>query len=143
MAWWSQIPIFGGLLDRHRKPRLVRIVRHGRDCLATLHLEVADSIHRRAKGLMGRTSLVGADGMLFIYPWPRTVRIWMASTLIPLDALFVDRSGTIIKIAKSMSPRSRKWISSGQSVKWVLEIEGGRAEVLGIVVGDHMEIESP
>ncbi len=118
----------------------VRIVRNGDSCIASFRLEIANSIHRRAKGLMGRTSLDGVDGMLFVYPWSRTVHIWMAGTPIPLDALFVGRSGVIVEIAKDMQPHSKKWVSSGQSVKSVLEIAGGRTGDLGIAIGDRVEI---
>lgn len=135
--------MLGAMLDVNRKPYLVRVLRNGEECLASLHLEVANTIRLRAKGLMGRASLDGADGMLFIYPWPRTVRIWMAGTRIPLDALFIDRSGMIIKIARNMQPHTKKWVSSDEAVKWVIEIGGGRAEKLGIVAGDKVEIEQP
>lgn len=122
-----------------RRHRVARILRDGQHTLSSLELELADSMPRRAKGLMGRSGLDGGDGMLFLYPWPRTVRIWMANTLIPLDVMFVDRSGRIVKIAPELQPHSRKWVSSDQAVKWVLEIAGGRAAVLGIQTGDRVE----
>lgn len=109
-----------------------------RQALATLSPEVADTIFRRAKGLMGRPAL-GADGMLFVYPWPRTVRIWMAGTLIPLDAVFVDRTNAIVKIAADLQAGSRKWVSSDRPVKWVLEIPAGQAFKLGLKIGDRIE----
>ncbi|GEM_PF-5983955 len=117
-----------------------QVLREGRD-LASFALELADSPLRRARGLMGRAALEG-DGMLFVYPWPRTARIWMAGTHIPLDVLFVDRAGSIVKIAPELAPLDRKAVSSGQPVKWVIEIAAGRAAALGLAVGDRVRIET-
>lgn len=143
MSPWSVISVLQDMLGwgaSHKRCR-VRIVRGGERCLASLNLELAKTIPRRAKGLMGRTALEGTDGMLFVYPWPRTVRIWMAGTPMSLDAVFVDRAGKIIKIAADLQPYCKKWVSSEKPVKWVLEITAGRAAKLGMVVGDRIEID--
>lgn len=120
--------------------RTIEIMRDHR-AVASFALEVADTPFRRARGLMGRAALEGADGMLFVYPWSRTARIWMAGTLVPLDAVFIDRSGMIVKVATDLQPHCKKWVSSGRPVKWVLEIAGGRAAALGVAVGDRVELD--
>lgn len=120
--------------------RTVAIMRD-REQLASLSLELADTTFRRARGLMGRASLEGIDGMLFVYPWPRITRIWMANTHMPLDALFVDRSGIIVKIAADLQPLSKQWVSSEKPVKWVLEIASGQAAALGLLVGDRLALD--
>lgn len=120
------------------RQRAVEIMRD-HQALASLSLEVADTPYRRARGLMGHATLEGTDGMLFVYPWPRTVRIWMAGTSIPLDVVFVDRSGMIVKVAAGLQPHCKKWVSSDKPVKWVLEIAAGRAAALGVKPGDRIE----
>ncbi len=89
---------------------------------------------------MGRTAIARDGGMLFIYPWPRIVRIWMVGTALPLDAIFVDRSGSIVKIAHQMEPFSKRWVSSGVRVLWVLEIAAGEARRLDLSAGDSVRI---
>jgi uncharacterized membrane protein (UPF0127 family) len=105
-----------------------------------LDLEVADSLWRRALGMMGRTDINANGGMIFIYPHPRIVRLWMANTPLSLDAIFVDETSRILKIAHRLQPNSRRWVSSDTQVKWVLEIPGGQAIALGISTGDLVSL---
>lgn len=142
MDGWTLVPALKKLLGLRtgHPPCEVRLFRQDGSSIAALRLEIADTVRRRARGLMGRAELE-ADGMLFVYPWPRTARIWMAGTLIPLDAVFVDRTHTIVSIAADLQPHSRKWVSSGRPVKWVLEIRAGRAAALGLKPGDRVEFD--
>lgn len=143
MSSWFGISVVRGMLGWgvSDKRCSVRIVRDGEQCLASLSLELANTIPRRARGLMGRAALEGRDGMLFVYPWPRIVRIWMAGTHIPLDAMFVDRSGLIVKVVADLQPHCKKWVFSEKPVKWVLELAAGRAAKLGVAVGDRVELD--
>jgi uncharacterized membrane protein (UPF0127 family) len=118
----------------------VRILRGGA-VLAVYHLEVAATIWRRARGLMGRRNLTAEGGMLFVYPWRRVVRIWMADTPISLDVLFVAPDGDIVKIAPNLPPSSPRWTSSEVSVRWVIEVAAGTAAGCGIDVGDQVRID--
>ena len=95
---------------------------------------------RRARGLMGRKSLAADGGMLFVYPWRRVVRIWMADTPIALDVIFVEPRGTIAKIAADRAPSSLRWTSSEIAVRWVVEVAAGTVARHGIEVGDRVEI---
>lgn len=105
-----------------------------------LHLEIADNLWRRALGMMGKTQIAENAGMMFIYPRPRIVRLWMANTALALDAIFVDETGRILKIVHCLQPYSRRWVSSEQAAKWVLEIAAGQAMRLGIAAGDRVRL---
>lgn len=107
----------------------------------SLVLERADNIFRRARGLMGRVSWDGTDGMLFVYPWPRVTGIWMAGTHLALDAVFVDGGGHIVKIVHDLVPESKQAVYSGARVKWLLEIPAGASDKLGLNVGDRIEVK--
>lgn len=131
--------LFTKWLNQPPPPAAVEIQRGG-EVIAGFELEVANTIFRRSRGLMGRSSLGRSDGMLFIYPWSRIVRIWMAGTPLPLDVVFVDRTGQIVKIEPNMKPFSWKSVSSGCSVKWVMELAGGEAARCGLGVGDFVRI---
>ena len=101
-------------------------------------VELAATQEQRARGLMFRDGLAPWAGMLFVYDPPREVSFWMKNTRISLDLLFIDAAGTIVRIAARATPLSTAPIPSEAPVKAVLEIAGGRAEELGIAVGDRV-----
>ena len=59
-----------------------------------------------------------------------------------LDILFVDRDGKIINIEENTTPFSIKALSSGGTIHWVLEINGGLAKTKGIKTGDLVLLDS-
>ncbi len=111
------------------------------DGTAQFNLEIADSAHERAAGLMCRRELAPYHGMLFVYPHPQVVKMWMKNTLIPLDMLFVAADGRIVKIAENLAPRKEKRIDSGVPVTAVLELPAGSVARHGIQVGDGIRRE--
>lgn len=96
---------------------------------------IADTGARRAQGLMFVKSLAPMRGMLFVYPEPRVVSMWMKNTLIPLDMLFVAGDGRIIRIAQRTRPHSLEQITSMGPVVAVIELAGGESARLGIETG--------
>lgn len=98
-------------------------------------VEVAANDQSRETGLMFRTSMAPDAGMLFDFHEPQEVTFWMENTIIPLDMLFVRADGTIARIAANAVPYSRAQIPSGEPVQLVIEINGGRAQALGITEG--------
>ena len=98
-------------------------------------VEVADDGEERARGLMFRTELAAASGMLFVYDGPRQPRFWMKNTLLPLDMVFADPTGTVTRVHANAVPGDLTPIDSGAGVQFVLEINAGLAAKLGIVPG--------
>jgi len=115
------------------------------DGTVTLSIEIADEPNERSRGLMFREALDDDAGMLFIYPVPRIASFWMKNTLIPLDMIFIDEGGEVTSIARETVPHSLKPVRSTAPVKYILEIDGGDADRLGIGVGDAMTwtVEKP
>ena len=111
------------------------------DGTVTLSIEIADEPNERSRGLMFRDALDDDSGMLFIYPVPRIASFWMKNTLIPLDMIFIDQSGEVTSIARETVPYSLKPVRSTVPVKYILEIDGGDAERLGIEAGNKMSWE--
>lgn len=101
-------------------------------------VELATSDEQRSRGLMFRKHLDADAGMLFDFGVTRRVSMWMMNTEIPLDMLFIGEGGAIHCIHREAEPMSQAIIDSRGPVKYVLEINGGRAAALGIREGDRV-----
>lgn len=99
-------------------------------------VELALTPAQHMQGLMYRRSLPADEGMLFVYSEDSVIQMWMKNTFIPLDMLFIDRSGKILYIAENAAPESTDIISAGVPVCCVVELAGGTAKANGIKVGD-------
>ena len=115
-----------------------RVSLRGENGEAHFRVEIADDEEERARGLMMRESLSAGAGMLFIFEKSRPVAFWMENTLIPLDMIFVDETGRVVRVHHEAIPGDRTLIPSGAPVRYVLEIRGGLARALGIEAGDAM-----
>ena len=102
-------------------------------------VEIADDDAERSRGLMFREELAPDAGMLFDFLDERPVAFWMQNTLIPLDMIFIKADGTIARVHAEAVPMDRTSVPSGEPVRFVLEIPGGRAAELGIEAGDTLE----
>ena len=96
---------------------------------------VADNDVRRARGLMFVEQLADDAGMLFIYPEPQQVGIWMKNTPLSLDILFVRADGRVHRIAENAKPFSTDTIPSNGIVLAVIELKAGSAARLKIRPG--------
>ena len=104
----------------------------------SFQVELAADPETRARGLMGRESLAPDHGMLFVYDKPGRQQFWMKNTLIPLDMIFADSAGRVIRVHESAVPLDLGVIDSGGEAGFVLEINGGEAARLGIRKGSEM-----
>ena len=100
--------------------------------------EVASTAQEQARGLMFRTELGPDEAMIF----PRegdVASFWMKNTPLPLDIIFIGTDGRILNIAAITTPYSLDSVVSAGVASAVLELNGGRAEELGIEAGDQVE----
>ncbi len=102
-----------------------------------LSVEYAQTEEEREQGLMGRTALGPDEGMVFDFARSQQAIMWMKNTPLPLDMLFVDEKGVVTHIAARTTPYSEDLIPSGGMVRYVIELNGGRAEALGIQKGSR------
>ena len=105
---------------------------------ARFSVAVADDEGERAQGLMHVEEMARSAGMLFVYERERSVRFWMRNTLIPLDMIFADASGTVQKVHVNAEPLSERLIHGGDNIQYVLEVNGGLAKQLGIDAGSEL-----
>ena len=101
-------------------------------------VEVMRNDAERAKGLMFRRFLPDDRGMLFDFSAEAPVMMWMKNTILPLDMIFIAKSGVIVSIAENTEPMSERIIPSGGPVLSVLEVNAGTAARLGLKPGDKV-----
>jgi len=112
------------------------IMRDGKE-IAKFAIEVADDNDERSRGLMFRAEFPDDRAMLFVFGQTREVAFWMQNTPRPLDMLFVREDGVVSSIAKHTTPFSTAAVPSVEPVRYVLEINAGLSDSLGIVPGDR------
>ncbi len=106
-----------------------------------IRVELAESDPTRARGLMYRTALEQDQGMLFVFPDERPRSFWMKNTCIPLDMLFIDRSGTIVGILENVPTLSRASRGVPCPATYVLEVNAGWTREQGVFAGQRLEID--
>ena len=106
-----------------------------------VEVEVANTAPSRTRGMMWRTSVPSGTGMLFIFPEEQVQKFWMRNTLVPLDMLFIDKSGQVVGIVAQAEPQTLDPRSVGRPSLYVLEVAGGWAEKTGIAPGTQVELK--
>lgn len=125
------------------KPRQASVRIHAAGGPVDYRVEVAETRAQKSRGLMHREYLAPDRGMLFLYEPARETAMWMKNTYIPLDILFIDAAGTILRIEERTEPMSLQTIPSGGKVRAVLELNAGQTELRGIKAGDRVEYTMP
>ena len=115
-----------------------RLTIHAEGRQVDYQVEVADNNRLRRLGLMHRRSLPENQGMLLLFAQPQRASIWMKNTFIPLDLLYIDDQGRIVKIVENAIPRSTGAMRSNGKVKAVLELNAGQVSKWGLAVGDRV-----
>jgi hypothetical protein len=145
--WSSRIGAIGVALLLAVSPRLAAAQAELSEVVVTaaggtheFTVELADDDRERQTGLMHRRSMPRDAGMLFDFKKETSVSFWMANTYIPLDMLFIKADGTIKSIAERTTPLSRRSVPE-DGVRYVLEINGGLSDELGIRPGDRVSGE--
>jgi uncharacterized membrane protein (UPF0127 family) len=75
------------------------------------------------------------SGMLFVYDREQYVSFWMKNTILPLDMIFLDGHGVVMRVHENAVPYDRTSIFGGKNIQYVLEINAGLAAEFGIQKG--------
>lgn len=109
-----------------------------------IKVEIADTIPKQSKGLMGRKKLNPNTGMLFVFRVPAKHMFWMKDTYIPLDIIWLDESKKIVTIKENLPPcidkndfQCQLYMPDAIS-KYVLELNAGEAAKNNLKVGDEI-----
>ena len=125
-----------------KEGELTFIKKGDRSTIATIDIEIADTLHEKTIGLMYRKSMADREGMLFVYGTLRSKFFWMKNTYIPLDMVFVDKGFEIVEIVKNTTPLSEELIPVHENTQYAVEVNAGFTGKYGIQVGDSIAIES-
>ena len=88
------------------------------------------------KGLMFRKAIPADYGMLFDFQSEQHIMMWMKNTFIPLDMIFMDKSGKVVGVVANAEPMSEKILTVDAPTDAVLEVRGGTAARIDLKVGD-------
>jgi len=108
-----------------------------------LQVELAETAAERQRGLMWCTHLPDDHGMLFIQPEAAPAAFWMKNTYIPLDILYFDSDGQLIELFTNVPPCTTPECpiyASKTAVKYILEINAGSAQRLGLQPGAKLDL---
>lgn len=106
-------------------------------------VEIADEPDERELGLMFRDELAANEGMLFIWPRPAPRSFWMRNTRISLDIVYIGPDLEIVSWSLDTPPcRTSRCpgYPSGAPAQFVLEVNAGEMERLGVEIGDRVRV---
>ena len=109
------------------------------DTITSILIEIAEDDYSREKGLMYRRNIPDTLGMLFVFPDEDYHSFWMKNTPSPLDILYVNGSGEIVKIYENTEPFSEESIPSEELAQYVVEVKAGFCSVHNITDSDRIE----
>ena len=95
------------------------------------NVEVADTMLRRLKGLLGRRSLAGGEGIV-IRPG---FSIHTAFMRFSIDVVFLDHDLVVLRIAQTLRPFHT---ASCRGAREVVELAAGECALRGLAVGDRV-----
>lgn len=96
--------------------------------------EIANTPALRSRGLMQRATLPPSTGMLFVWPEPEPISMWMENTPLALDIVFIGPNGRVVGISHG-KPMDATSIPAPQPVQLVLELPFGWCARHGVRVG--------
>lgn len=121
-----------------------RMVRHDVTITApkgAVVAEVVDTTSSRMLGLSGRSKMLDGEGMLFIFDTPGKYGFWMKDMTFSLDIVWINQNGVVVAIERDLTPETYpKTYINGVDATYVLEVNAGGSEKLGLYLGSKVKI---
>jgi hypothetical protein len=123
------------VVEWSRVAEWTQVANRTRGTIAVERCRVARSMRDRTLGLLGTSGLDPGRGLWI----ERSPSIHMFFMRYPIDAVFVDRHGKVVKIVERLRPwRIVAWARGARDC---LELPAGAARAAGINVGDELRRE--
>ncbi len=90
----------GALIVRSRPVVVSVVLPSGR----VVHAELARTPAERARGVMFRRTMPSDAGMLIVFPAVGRHAIWMKNCQFPLDLVWLDARGRVVRVVESAPP---------------------------------------
>lgn len=141
LTWFALITVLIGFAHAAEEDIPTHVELKGK----RFQVEVANDDASRERGLMFR-SVMGADhGMLFLFPSAQPRTFWMKNTPISLDIFYFDAQRQLLNVQRRVPPclssdRPCPLYPSTGAAKYVLELNAGSAEKLGVSPGDTLSL---
>jgi uncharacterized protein len=104
-------------------------------------VEIAKTFEETARGLSNRSELSKKNGMLFVFESDSRWGTWMKDMRFALDVIWLSKDGVVIDIVKNIAPSTYPNIFTPSApARYFLELESGRAEELGLKIGDTIDL---
>ncbi|HET8809947.1 MAG TPA: DUF192 domain-containing protein [Flavobacteriaceae bacterium] len=121
----------------------LRFVEKEGDTVVVFAIEIAETDYEQQTGLMYRKSMEKDQGMLFIYPNERPrYGFYMKNTYFPLDLIYIDSENKIVDFNENTEPLNETPLPSKAPAKYVLEVNAGTVQNLGLELGDSVTFET-
>ena len=130
------IPVFFFFVGQQQKEKMLPITIQGKETSALYLVEIADTAEKTQQGLMWRKSMPKNQGMLFVFPYPSIIKMWMKNTYIPLDMIFFNAQNEVICLRENALPLDESIISCPYPASKVLELNAGEIKARNIRLGD-------
>ena len=105
-----------------------------------LRLEDATTPWQLERGLSGRYKLPKDTAMIFVFDQPDNQCMWMKQMRFNLDMVWLNQDKEIYKIIKNISPDTYPESFCADNTKYVLELNPGTVDKLGLNIGDLMQL---
>jgi len=113
-----------------------------------LKVQLANTDHSRADGLMFQEELPYDEGMLFDFKESDIYSMWMLNMQFPLDLMWFDSDGNVVHIEENALPcKSRRETASctfrnpeGKEAQYVLEVTSGFVKKFSISENSKLQI---
>lgn len=113
-----------------------------RGAKAPISVSIADTEAEREQGLSGTPSLPMHTGKFFIFESSGPEGFWMKDMRYPLDLVWIDSALHVVGVTARVDPSTYPTVFYAPSdVQYVLEVNAGDAEVLGITDGLKFTLE--
>jgi len=112
----------------------------------TILAEVAQTDEDRRVGLSKHNSLPDRGGMLFVFENNATPSFWMKDMSFPIDIIWIN-DGEVVQIDSDVAPEPGTPSNQltlyvpNQPIDYVLEVNSGLANALGISRGDSVNFD--
>lgn len=106
---------------------------------ASLDVLFASTPDARNRGLSVVDALKENEGMWFVFDTEETHGFWMKDMKFSIDIIWVNAEMKVVHIEKNIAPETFPQVYESEvPARYVLELGAGRAEQIGIKVGDFV-----